>query len=66
MQLNITKITIIKGDGSHYIYLTTDLPSAVWPFRGNADMILHCAYGTAEEYCKKNFPGVPVEIIEGR
>ena len=66
MQLNVAKITIIKGNSTDYVYLVTDLPPADRPFEGNADILLHCAYDTAEEYCKKNFPDVSVEVFNMR
>jgi hypothetical protein len=59
---NITSITIVV-QGLDFVYLRTDLPPTVWPWNEPATLRLEAARGTGLDYCKKNFPGIPVEVV---
>ena len=57
---------IITGDGKpDEIHVQTDLPTAS-PKYSNLPLSFGTnavEAGTAEEYCRKHFPGVPMEVI---
>jgi hypothetical protein len=62
--IQITKLKTVRlTHGTDTLYLYTELPNGVWPFHGPATLKLEIARGFAEEYCEKNFPGVPHEVI---
>lgn len=66
MQIEITKITVILNKhGMDTVSLKTDLPPTVPPELSNdpCNLMFYCTKDTGEEYCKKNFPGVPIKII---
>ena len=55
--MKIIKISIITRS-TDLIYLDTNLPSGIW-----ASLLLEVAKGGGESYCAKNFPGIPVTVI---
>ena len=62
--MNIISITIVKDSKkavSGSILATTDLPEPCWPFKNN--LVVKFQAVKAEEYCAKNFPGVPVSVV---
>lgn len=65
MEINITKITIVLNPyGTDLLSLQTDLPSTTPAVSDEkCAMDIRCAKNTGEEYCQKNFPGIPIEKI---
>lgn len=65
MKVTITSITIVRLPyHPDKVFLNTELPSAMPKVSTeSAHFRLDCQALTAEEYCKHNFPGVPVELI---
>jgi hypothetical protein len=65
MKIEIESITIII-DKYHQdkIYLHPVLPPSYWPYDETPSLALDAAKGTGIEYCKANFPGVPVGVIK--
>lgn len=62
--MKLLSITILKlRTGADRVYLKTDLPEAMYPFREPLDLEFRAAKGQAEEYCKQHFPGVPIKEI---
>jgi hypothetical protein len=65
--MKITKVQVVtEWAGCDYIYLETDLPSAVWPYEGTQTAKLTAAAGTGVDYARANFPGIPKEILDLR
>lgn len=66
MKIDVHAVSLVRLNGGDTLYLTTNLPEATWPFSAKPAIIqMEIARGKAEEYCEKNFPGVPLEIIYG-
>lgn len=63
MTITIKSITIYTGRGGDRVSLHADLPSGVYPYDGVTDLAMYCAAGTAENYCAKHFPGVPIKVV---
>jgi hypothetical protein len=63
MDLKILKIKILCFSGMDEIVLTTELPSGVFPFTGNADLTLKVAHGIGEKYAEKHFPNLTATVI---
>lgn len=62
--LKIFKITIVRiKNHTDKIYLNTNLPSGVYPFKGNCYLTFEVAEGTGIEYCKKNFSEINYDNI---
>ena len=66
VQLNVIKAQIVRNGGPDNISLVTDLTEATWPFEENLDLKFICRAGDGEEYLRKHFPRVPVEVIDIR
>jgi len=65
MQINITKISIVVSKHStDRVYLQTELPLGIWPYKDTAYLSMEVAKGKGVEYVSENFPGVPCEVIE--
>lgn len=63
MQIEVMNITIVKS-GPDKLFLCTTLPNGTWPYKGCASLCLDVAADTGKDYCAKNFPGIPVEVID--
>lgn len=64
-RVEITSITIIRlRQGMDRVSLHTTLPDSSYADIGSLDMNFPCPRGSAEDYVKRNFPGVPFHIIE--
>ena len=66
MNIEIKRIGILRcKHGMDMVTLYTDLPPTTPPEVSNdpCQMLFYCTKDTAEQYCKDNFPGVPVTII---
>jgi len=61
--MNITKIIVVTDTGADTILLETNLPNGSYPFTGFQECKMTIAAGTAEEYVKKHFPNIPLEVI---
>jgi len=62
--IKISKIIIVRLlHGKAIVSLRTDLPGATFPYRECLDLEFSAARESAEDYCKKHFPGVPVEVV---
>jgi len=62
--LDVNKITVVRDQsGPDHVYLNTTLPSGTWPFNRVQDLEITVAHQLGMEYCKKHFPGIPVELI---
>ncbi len=62
--INSAKVVRLRH-GADKIYLNTNLPEGTWPFvaEETADVVLTVARGDSEEYLKRHFAGIPVEVI---
>lgn len=45
------------------VSIETDLPEPIYPFGGHLHLDFSVAKGKGEEYCRTNFPDVPVKAI---
>lgn len=63
MNVEITKITIIRTGGTDKIALETNMSNGLFPYTGNATLYLDVAKGTAEEYIYNNFGDIEFELI---
>jgi hypothetical protein len=60
----IKSIFILKRrDAADYISLNTDLPCGTHPFKDTASFCTFVARGTAEDYAKEHFTGIPVTVV---
>lgn len=66
MMIDLTDIVIVQSNyGSDAVFLKTKLPSPIWPFENQyLTMDFHAARDFGEEYCKINFPEVPLTILK--
>jgi hypothetical protein len=54
--MEINKVTILQSDQGEYLYLRTNLPQSVWPFRSTGQqLVIQCAIGTSREYFELHF-----------
>jgi len=60
--VNILSATIVQGPGGDHCMLTTDLPDACWPYRGQLIITFQAAYNTGAAYVKTHF-GIDAEVI---
>ena len=59
----ITSIEIIQQSSSmDVVYLHTDLPNPVWPYKGTNTLRLDCAQGAGTDYAATYFPGIAVKV----
>jgi len=59
--LPITGIKIVYNTGADFISLESNLQDGCWHYKAKATFDTRVAKDTAMDYCKKNFPGVPIE-----
>lgn len=63
--MKIMSISIVhRKYGSDIVFIETDLPEAIHPFSSTLVLQFHAAKYTALEYCKINFPNVPLTEVE--
>ncbi len=60
--LEITKIQVLTGSGPDAVLLNTTLPEGCWPYTGHATLTVQVAAGTGEDYARKHFSGLDVEV----
>jgi len=66
--MKLIKALVIHGEGADKIYIYTDLPTSFLT-SVTADPLTICfdaTHGNGVAYVKKNFPDIPVELIETR
>lgn len=64
--LKITDITVITDHlGMAKIYLQTELPEAVWPYKDKFCVTGYISSGVQAEWLAEHFPGTPVKFIKG-
>ena len=63
--MTIKTIKILLTNGLDRISFETDLPSP-YEVGWAPDLRLDASPDRAIAYCQQNFPGVPVEVIDGR
>ena len=63
-EIGIKKIVLVKHGGPDRLMIETTMPPAVYPYDHNATLILEVAKGSGESYCRDNFSGVAVEVID--
>lgn len=62
--MKILKITLLESDISRdIVFLETDLPEQLYPFKDNMKMTFECSSMTGREYIRKYFKNIPLEII---
>lgn len=69
MNINISKITIIKTLGVDKVSLTTDMPCPYIPeslITQPLCLDFETSHNFSEEYVARVFPGISTEIINGR
>lgn len=52
--IHVTKITILRGEGSDKVYFTTTLTPSVWPYTDSPSARIEVAAGTAETWLEAN------------
>jgi hypothetical protein len=63
--MNILKIKLLTNKrGTDTLFLYTDLPPSIFPYKENAVLKLELANATGKQYCIDNFKDLPIEIIE--
>lgn len=62
--MTIKKITILKQCDGDSIFLHTNLPNPHTTLDRNLSLHFDAVKGTGEEYVKKNFPDVKIEVLE--
>jgi hypothetical protein len=66
MNLEITRITVLRSAyGADKLFIHTDLPPTTWPYSDPATLTLEVSVGNGADYCKANFPNIPVEVVWG-
>jgi len=63
VKIEVVGVTIVNGINTDTLYLQTNLQAGVWPYMHTAEITMPVARGKALEYCKTNFPDVPVEDL---
>lgn len=64
--LPIIRATVVRlKHGCDYVTLATPLPDSVFPFKEELGVRFQAARDTGLDYVEKNFPGIPVELVEG-
>lgn len=70
MNFNIEKITILLTEGPDKVILHTDFPCPyvyeALPSQQPMIASFDCSGDTAQQYVEKNFPNIPVEVINIR
>ena len=64
MEIKIRAITILLTDGTDRISFKTELPTPYPEMKYPADLRMDARRGYGEQYCRENFPGIPIEIID--
>jgi hypothetical protein len=62
--IKITAITIVINSGADCILMETELPPSYYPWTSSPLLRMECAKGTGEDYCKRNFPSVPLKVVK--
>ena len=57
-------IILISKSKHDTIMLFTTLPEPCYPYRGDLILTFHAAQGYGEEYCKRYFAGMKIDIVE--
>lgn len=60
----ITNIVITKTSRKDNVVVYTNLPNPIFPFKGRLHMQFDAAQGTGEDYVKKYFKDIDVQVIE--
>ncbi|MEG0869777.1 MAG: hypothetical protein RSD49_08400 [Hafnia sp.] len=63
--MQITRIVVMLTESSDRINLSTHLPQAVWPYKGNQVISFEAARNTGLEYVRRHFDIEP-EILDVR
>ena len=64
IELEVTSCMIVEGSGTDDVLLTTDKPSACWPFdKENLTVKFATARGTGQDYLRRNFPTLTPQIV---
>lgn len=63
MLIEIMGALVVRGQATDKVYLETNIPEAVAPFRGQLSFCFECAEGSAERYLRTYFHGIPVEVV---
>jgi Tat protein secretion system quality control protein TatD with DNase activity len=53
--MQIKSVKIVRNSGADLLLIETDLPYAVWPFKGRQYMEMSVAQGMGEQYVLDNF-----------
>ena len=64
MDVQVTHITIVRGQGADRVMLHTNLADPVWPFTGRLIMDFAAAEFCSEDYCREHWPGVPITVVD--
>ena len=65
--MKIEKITIVIGRGTDKIMLQTNFPSSLPKVsQENLSLDFDAEKDTGKEYCERNFPGIPIKVVNGR
>lgn len=61
--IKIKNIKIVLSENTDTIFIYPDLPTTFPEMKYEASLKLDARKGYGKEYCRNNFPGVPLEII---
>jgi hypothetical protein len=64
LKLNVSKITVITGQGPDKILIHSDLPDGCWPYTGKETFECQVAANAGAHYVKTHFKRDPDEIID--
>jgi hypothetical protein len=65
IKLEIKKIFVLhRPNSTDHLYLYTELPPTVWPFKESPTLQMEVVWGKGREYAAKNFPGIPIEYVD--
>ncbi len=60
----ITKLSLVTGrQGADSLMLWFDMVEGTWPYTEKATATMSVSHGEGEEYAKRCFPGIPLEVI---
>lgn len=68
MKLKVSKITVLKREGSDLciVEFENEILEGIWPFENNLKMKFEVSKSKGLDYVNLNFPGIDVEVIDTR
>ena len=64
IELDVTRINVLTGQGADIVMLTTTLPIATWPYTETGlSLKFEAAAGTGKDYAFAHFPGAQIDVV---